>query len=188
MAVYVPLPGSRRELLHESRAAGPIDPSEEASITVRVRPAQDPKALEKLAYELARTPLAERKYLTHQELEAQYGAQEKRPRSDRALCAATQSDRHPSQRGGARRRPERTAWRKSMRPWRNSECARVFDVGLEQSVHPLGLVGWKQGQYIRTDPEHARASATAADAAVRRNPGQQWAVWRVSIGGEMRGR
>jgi kumamolisin len=74
MAVYVSLPSSHRGLLHESRAAGPIDPSEEASITVRVRPAQDPKKLEKLVYELARTPLAERKYLTHQELEAQYGA------------------------------------------------------------------------------------------------------------------
>src|SRR3954451_24820145 len=74
MVVYVPLPGSHRELLHESRAAGPIDPSEQASITVRIRPAQDPKALEQLAYDLARTPLAERRYLTHQELEAQYGA------------------------------------------------------------------------------------------------------------------
>src|ERR1700712_5049860 len=74
MTVYAPLPGSHRELLHESRAAGPIDPSEEASVTVRVRPAQDPKALEELAYKLAGSPLAERKYLTHQELEAQYGA------------------------------------------------------------------------------------------------------------------
>ena len=51
MAVFVPLPGSHRELLHESRAAGPVDPSEQASVTVRIRPSQDPKALEKLLRE-----------------------------------------------------------------------------------------------------------------------------------------
>src|SRR4051794_15001674 len=74
MAVFVPLPGSHRELLHESRAAGPVDPSEQASVTVRIRPAQDSKALEKLAYDLASEPLADRKYLTPQEFAAQYGA------------------------------------------------------------------------------------------------------------------
>ena len=37
MTTYVPLPGSHRELMANSRAAGPVDLSEMASITVRVR-------------------------------------------------------------------------------------------------------------------------------------------------------
>src|SRR5215467_7926162 len=76
MAVYVPLPGSKRTLLPNSRPAGPIDPSEIASLTVRVRSAGDPEALAKKAYELANTPLAQRKYLTHDELEKQHGAKQ----------------------------------------------------------------------------------------------------------------
>jgi hypothetical protein len=40
---------------------------------------------------------------------------------------------------------------------------------------------------LRTDPEHAGASAAAANAAVRGNAGQQRAVWRAPIGNEMRG-
>jgi kumamolisin len=74
MAVYVPIPGSKRTLLPNSRAAGPIDPSEIATVTVRVRSAGDPTALAKKAYELASTPIADRKYLTHEELEKQHGA------------------------------------------------------------------------------------------------------------------
>src|ERR1700730_4044713 len=74
MAIYVPLPGSKRVLLPNSRAAGPIDPSAIASVTVRVRSAGDPESLAKKAYELASTPMAERKYLTHEELEKQHGA------------------------------------------------------------------------------------------------------------------
>lgn len=74
MTVHVPLPGSKRALLANSRLAGPINPAEIASITVRVRSAGDPQALAKKAYELANTPIAKRKYLTHEELEQQHGA------------------------------------------------------------------------------------------------------------------
>jgi kumamolisin len=74
MAVYVPLPGSKRTLLPNSRAAGPVDPTEMASLTVRLRAAKPPEALEKLAYELAETPLEKRKYLTHEQLAHQFGA------------------------------------------------------------------------------------------------------------------
>jgi kumamolisin len=74
MTVYVPLPGSQRVLLPNSRPVGPVDPSEIASLTVRVRSAGDPKALVRKAYELASTPMAERKYLTHDELTKQHGA------------------------------------------------------------------------------------------------------------------
>src|SRR5258708_6640668 len=74
MAVYVPLPGSKRALLPNSRPAGPIDSSELASVTVRVRSVGDAAGLAKTAYDLASTPMAARKYLTHDELEKQHGA------------------------------------------------------------------------------------------------------------------
>jgi len=74
MATYEPLPGSKRTLLPHSRPAGPVDPNEITSVTVRVRAAADPKSLEKKAYELANTPLSQRKYLTHEELDALHGA------------------------------------------------------------------------------------------------------------------
>jgi kumamolisin len=72
--VYVSLPGSKRTLLPNSRPAGPINRSEVASVTVRVRSAGDPETLAKKAYDLANLPLAERKYLTHEDLEKQHGA------------------------------------------------------------------------------------------------------------------
>jgi kumamolisin len=74
MSVYVPLPGSQRTLLPNSRPAGPINPAEIASVTVRVRSAGDPKSLAHKAYELANTPIDKRKYLTHEDLEKLYGA------------------------------------------------------------------------------------------------------------------
>src|SRR5271170_4021713 len=74
MAVYVPLPGSKRTLLPDSRPAGPVNPSEIASITVRVRSSGDGKALAKRVYEQAALPLASRTYLTHDQLAAQHGA------------------------------------------------------------------------------------------------------------------
>jgi kumamolisin len=74
MTTYVPLPGSHRELLADSRAAGPADLSEITSVTVRVRSVGDLDDLAKKAYDLAATPVAQRKYLTHDELEQQYGA------------------------------------------------------------------------------------------------------------------
>jgi kumamolisin len=76
MPTYIPLPGSKRTLLPNSRLAGPINSSEITSVTVRVRSAGDPEALAKKAYDLANTPLAERKYLTHEDLEKQHGAKQ----------------------------------------------------------------------------------------------------------------
>src|SRR6516225_4994640 len=52
MPTFIPLPGSKQTLLPNSLAAGPVDKSEIASVTVRVRSAGDPKALAKKAYEL----------------------------------------------------------------------------------------------------------------------------------------
>lgn len=74
MAGYVTLPGSERTLLPNSHPAGPADASELASITVRVRSRGDTAALAQKAYELANEPMNKRKYLTHEELENAYGA------------------------------------------------------------------------------------------------------------------
>jgi kumamolisin len=74
MSVYVPIGGSTRALLPNSRAAGPVDPNEIASVTVRLRSRGDPAALAAKAYEIASKPLAQRQYLTHAELEKQHGA------------------------------------------------------------------------------------------------------------------
>jgi kumamolisin len=74
MAVYVPLPGSKRSLLPNSRPAGPVDPSEIASLTVRVRSTGDTAALAKRVYDQASQPLAGRTYLTREQLAAQHGA------------------------------------------------------------------------------------------------------------------
>jgi kumamolisin len=74
MAVYVPLPGSQKTLLPNSRPAGPANPSEIASLTIRVRSTGDGAALAKRVYDQAGQPLANRTYLTREELAAQHGA------------------------------------------------------------------------------------------------------------------
>ena len=74
MSVYVPLNGSKRELLPNSRAAGPVDPTELASLTIRVRSVGKPEELVQLASELGNKAVADRQYLSHAELEAQHGA------------------------------------------------------------------------------------------------------------------
>jgi len=77
MTVHVPhvlLPGSARQLLPDSRPAGPVDSSEIASITVRVRSAGDVGELEKRVQTQSREPLAKRKYLKREEFARKYGA------------------------------------------------------------------------------------------------------------------
>src|SRR6516164_7884251 len=74
MAAYVPLPGSQRTLLPNSRPAGPVDPTVIESITVRVRSISKPEALERFVYEQANQPLAAKKYLTREELASRHGA------------------------------------------------------------------------------------------------------------------
>jgi kumamolisin len=75
MTVYVPVGGSQRTLLPGSQPVGPVDPNEIASLTIRLRSRGDPKTLVSKAYELARQPLAQRQYLTHQDLADQHGAE-----------------------------------------------------------------------------------------------------------------
>jgi kumamolisin len=77
MAGFVPLPGSKRELLPNSRPAGPIDPSTPTSITVRVRSAGDTAALESKVNEQSKLPLKDRTYLSREELAKKHGASAK---------------------------------------------------------------------------------------------------------------
>ena len=57
MGAYVPLPGSKKLLMPSSRSAGPVDSSEIATVTVRVRSQSDTGALAKHAYAMASTTL-----------------------------------------------------------------------------------------------------------------------------------
>lgn len=72
--LFVPLPGSQRSLLPDSRSAGPVDPTEVASIIVRVRSSAKPRALEAAVKKLYAQPVGKRRYLTHEQLASKYGA------------------------------------------------------------------------------------------------------------------
>jgi kumamolisin len=74
MTTRVTLTGSKRTLLPNSRPAGPIDPSETASLTIRTRSAGDLAALETRVREQAELPLEKRTYLTHEDLARAHGA------------------------------------------------------------------------------------------------------------------
>jgi kumamolisin len=71
---YVPLAGSARDLLPNSRPAGPVDTSQIASLTIRTRAKNDFSALEAKVLELYQQPLGNRTYLTRQQLSDQFGA------------------------------------------------------------------------------------------------------------------
>ena len=68
MPRYVPMPGSQRTMLPNSRPAGVIDRTELASITVRVRSRNDPAELARWVAEQADRAPAERRYLSRAEL------------------------------------------------------------------------------------------------------------------------
>jgi kumamolisin len=77
MPKYVSLPGSTHMPMANSRPAGPVDRSEIASLTVRVRSAGSLENLEKRAYAQSALPVGERTYLSRAELAKQYGADPK---------------------------------------------------------------------------------------------------------------
>ena len=74
MSRYITLSGSNRTLLPSSRPAGPVDKTELASLTIRVRPKNDPARLEQLILKESSKSLKQRTYLTLDEIEQQYGA------------------------------------------------------------------------------------------------------------------
>ena len=71
---FVPLPGSQRHLLPDSRPSGSIDPDEIVHLTIRVRSRGDVGALEDAVREMSTRPLAEREYMTHEQLAATHGS------------------------------------------------------------------------------------------------------------------
>jgi len=74
MASYISLPGSKRDLLPDSKLAGPVDRSQIDDLTIRVRSAGQPGELEKRVNEEASKPLAERTYISRAELASMNGA------------------------------------------------------------------------------------------------------------------
>lgn len=70
---YVVLPGSAHPPLPGSRPAGPTDRAEVVNILVRTAGRHSPDELLAQVQKIYSQPLPKRKYLTHQELEAQYG-------------------------------------------------------------------------------------------------------------------
>jgi len=73
---FLPLRGSRREPLPNSRPAGSIDPSEITSITVRTRSSGDAAKLDLTVRDLYDKPLKDRVYLTKQDVAKQHGARQ----------------------------------------------------------------------------------------------------------------
>src|SRR5262249_38477198 len=71
---FVPLPGSQRHLMPNSRPAGPVNPSEIISVTVRTRPALRPTELERQIKKIYSQPISKRKYLSHEQLAKGHGA------------------------------------------------------------------------------------------------------------------
>lgn len=74
MPRFVPISGSHRKLPANSRPAGSADLSQPTNVTIRLKSKGDLAALEKKVEELSNTPLADRKYLTHADLDHLYGA------------------------------------------------------------------------------------------------------------------
>lgn len=71
---FVTLHGSQRKPLANSRTAGPADPAEVTSVTIRLRPVSDIAALAATVEKLYARPLAKRTYLTREELAHRHGA------------------------------------------------------------------------------------------------------------------
>src|SRR5258708_20666421 len=71
---YVSLPGSKRELLPNSRPAGSIDPSDMTSITARVRPSGKPADFEKKGQAVYKQPPKAPQYISPQAPAGQHAA------------------------------------------------------------------------------------------------------------------
>ncbi|MEA2860452.1 MAG: kumamolisin [Methylobacteriaceae bacterium] len=74
MLRHVPLPGSFRTPLPNSRPAGSINPNEIVSVTVRTRPKMGVSEMEKLVQEQSAISVDKRKYMTRDELADAHGA------------------------------------------------------------------------------------------------------------------
>jgi kumamolisin len=71
---YARLPETKRTVPTNATKTEPGGPSEVAELTIRVRSRGDLKKLEREVYAQAARPLTERRYFSHDELDAKYGA------------------------------------------------------------------------------------------------------------------
>jgi kumamolisin len=136
VAAYVPLQGSARTLLPNSRPAGQINPSEIASLTVRVRSAGDLSSLTQRVYDQASQPLADRQYLTQEEIAAQYGASQED--LDRIERVAQQHDLMVVHRSSAER--------SIVLRGRLGDLLSAFPANLHIYHHSMGTYRGRQGE------------------------------------------
>jgi len=138
MSRFVPLPGSKRQPLAGSRPAGPVDKSETVSITVRVRSAGDPSELAKRVETESRKPLAERQYLSRQELATQFGA--KSSDLDQVEQYAAQHNLRVVSRSAARRS---IALRGAL-----GDVLRAFPADVQLYHHSVGTYRGRTGEIL----------------------------------------
>ena len=176
MTVYVPLPGSTKNLMPNSRPAGPVNPSELASLTVRVRAAGDPKALEKRVYEQAAKPLAKREYLTHEQLAEQHGASKED--LDKVEAFAQQHDLFVVHRSAAARTIElrgkladlRAAFHADVGMYHHSTGTyrgRQGEIAVPQELQPIitGVFGFDTRPKHRATTRGHRSTPSRGDAS-----------------------
>ena len=191
MAVYVPLPGSKKSLLPNSRPAGPVNPSELVSLTVRVRSALDPKELQKRVYEQAAKPLAKREYLTHEQLAEQHGASKED--LDKVEAFAQQHDLFVVRRSAPARTIElrgkladlRAAFHADVGMYHHSTGTyrgRQGEIAVPQELQPIitGVFGFDTRPKHRattsgrrSTPNRAHKAASAKGSAAAAGPGGQ---------------
>jgi len=191
MAVYVPLPGSKKSLLPNSRPAGPVNPSELVSLTVRVRSALDPKELQKRVYEQAAKPLAKREYLTHEQLAEQHGASKED--LDKVEAFAQQHDLFVVRRSAPARTIElrgkladlRAAFHADVGMYHHSTGTyrgRQGEIAVPQELQPIitGVFGFDTRPKHRattsgrrSTPNRAHKAASAKSSAAAAGPGGQ---------------
>jgi len=130
------LPGSRRSLLPKSEWLHAIEGDEVARLTVRVRSLGDRKELLELVNHVARQPVAKRKYLTHSEFTARYGAR----RSD--LDAVEKLAAHFHLRVARRSEAERTI----VLEGRLGDLLSAFPAQVAMYRHPSGTYRGREGE------------------------------------------
>jgi kumamolisin len=133
---YVVLAGSNRALLPGSTPVGPVDTSEIASLTVRVRSQGDLEALARTTYDEAGKPLSQRTYLSHEEFASQYGASKED--LDAIEAVAQRHDLMVVHRSGA----ERSVVLRG----RLADLLAAFPADLHLYHHPTGVYRGRQGE------------------------------------------
>jgi len=135
-AFHAPLPDSAKQLLPRSRPAGPINPSEIASLTVRVRGIRPVRELEKRISQIYAAPLSRRTYLTREELAVEYGAH----------AADLDMVEHLANKNNIAVSYRNTAQRKIVVRGTLGDLLNMFPANLRMFHHPNGNYRGRQGQ------------------------------------------